>query len=158
MRRLPILLLLLCQGCATNAYLKTPHKDSARPLKPTMVYVTNSNSSPERAILERSGIFEITTDPQCPNRVTVDEFHPRIGCGMPFMGPIVTLGILPGSAPMASHFQFKMSTPSETNRISYRLPVYLRMSIWERLFRLWHSNEKVLATALNQAANPKSQP
>ena len=142
----------LLQGCATNCYL--PRSTGPIPaIEPDLTaFVTNPELEPEMGILRQSGIVRLTDDPHAPVQLTLRacQIHPR--CGMPCLASALTLGVIPVAMPASCTYAFTLETPDGARVVRYELSMYERLSIWERIFRIFHSNVETQAMALKIAA------
>jgi hypothetical protein len=110
------------------------------------VFVTNPEKSPEHEILEASGIYNLTNQPDGARKLTLLPIRSYFRCGNAIMLTIITLGIVPGIQPGTRAFEYDLETAGTVERYSHDIPTYYRVSIWE--WFVSRDNKKVLAEAL----------
>ena len=110
------------------------------------IYVTNPEMYREYKILQKSGIYHISNQPDLPLRLTLHPIYQYGRCGNPLMLTIFTLGIVPGYLPGAYVFEYDLETDGVVERRAHHLPLYERFSIWEWVVK--RDKDKQFAEAL----------
>jgi len=153
-----LLAVLLLQGCATNIYLRRDAPSPLpSPLPKTTVYVKNPELGKEFAALKKAGIVTLSNNPNCQCKLTLHKMEYVTQCGDPFIVTLITLGLVPVRVPVCSGFSYDLDTPQGRSIHNRRLPIDMRVSVWERIIGLFHSNEDVLAEGLARSREPGSK-
>lgn len=130
-----LLATLLLSGCASTLCL-----ESRRNLQPFQggtqpVYVTNPELHREHEILRSSGIYQVSNLPDGARKLTLHPMQQFARCGNPLMLSALTLGIVPGFLPGAYVFEYELESNGVPTRYAHHLPLYERVSVWERLVK-----------------------
>ena len=144
-------------GCATNLYVEHGYKIAKPPVERPSVFVEESPLTKELEILKASSLYEISEDPTVSKHIVLKPMHEgQFGCGMSWIVPVYTLGLLPESLP-ARHsphqFEYILRDNNGEQLLSYKLPgIYMRISIWENFFKPFKSENRVLGKVLRTEA------
>lgn len=95
-------------GCASNRYIDRGYQVAQVPSFRPLVYVEDPELKKEFGVLDQSKLFQISSDPSVATHLTLTkmQFRPEWNsaeCGMGLMGPVFTLGIIPGEVFTPGH-------------------------------------------------------
>ena len=148
------LIVLTVTGCE-NIYVGPKCSASGpSPLRET-VYVSNPELEHEYRILRASKIYQLTSDPNCTNCVTL---HPLSAwaCGNPMLATGCTLWTVPVRFPGRYAFCYDLKRNDSLEHWYHPLPVFIRFSLWEALLKPFHNETHALATALARSSSFQS--
>lgn len=126
------------------------------------VYVTNPGLRREYEVLKASGIYPLSSSPDSPLRLTLHPIWQYGRCGNPLMLTGLTFGIIPGVVSATHAFEYDLESDGKVQKLSHRLALYERVSLWEHFVR--HNDNATLAEALawsslvNQSDFTESEP
>ena len=110
------------------------------------VYVSNPEMHLEYEILKASAIYQLSSQPEASQKLTLRQIKHGFRCGNPMMIAVVTLGIIPGYLPGRLSFEYDLEADGKVESYVHRLRTYERISIWEGL--VISNEKKTLAKAL----------
>lgn len=110
------------------------------------VFVTNPELQREYEVLKASGIYQLSSNPSSPLRLTLHPIRQYGRCGNPLMLTGLTLGIVPGVVSATHAFQYDLESDGKVQELNHRLALYERVSLWEHFVR--HDDNAMLAEAL----------
>ncbi len=155
MRYLVVLLSFLLSSCATNYYLDNDQlANQSRTFRET-VYIADENNTNVDTLVE-AGIYTVSANEHETYRIQSITKNRYPVCGMPMIGTIFTLGLLPGILPDYSYFEYELVGPEGTRKFRHVLPIYSRTSIWEWLFKPFSDREHDLEVESLRRAERKS--
>ncbi|MCB1841249.1 MAG: hypothetical protein KDI61_13465 [Alphaproteobacteria bacterium] len=149
----PLLLIvfqfLFLAGCATNYYVNEDYYTQPKNYEKITVYVTNPDHEAYE-VLKKSEIYNLTQDSACPNKLTLTEYEVwKGGCGMPYLGTAMTLGLLPGGAPGMADLTYILESNGTSRLYGHDMFYRDRVSLWETaLYPFYHSEKAAQARAL----------
>jgi hypothetical protein len=145
---LTALSLLLC-GCGSTLCIDRRNAGPKITADARPVYVTNPELKRENAILRASGIFMFAENSNRVRRLTLQPLKQYGACANPLMLSAITIGTIPGTVPGNYWFSYDLEKDGVMTTHNHPLPVYRRLSIWDRMVPTSRREEDVLAEALS---------
>ncbi len=155
---LVVLNLLFLTGCATNYYVDEDRYAEPRNYEKITVYVTNPEHEAYE-ILKRSNIYDLTTNKENLNKLTLLDFSPRpIGCGLGGLATIYTLGLLPSGGDDYGNFVYALDSGQTTQVFKHKVMYQDSISVWSIPLRpLAYSEKGAQAKALSLSTRDSCQ-
>lgn len=126
-----LLLTLFLQGCTSNLYVKKDTFSMADGAsRPKVVYVINPNHN-NMAVLKKSEIFQLSEESAEVAQLELLDTPRSLYCGNGLIGPLLTLGVIPGGVFESEEFIYTITENHKQNRYSHHLNLWRRVSIWE---------------------------
>jgi hypothetical protein len=131
-------------ACTSNQYLIEPEAPVDHSAVKDTVYVLNPEQAEQFSVLQQSGIYVISTDATTDKKLKLTGMYGEKLCGMPFLGAVVFLGLLPVSVEKDYRFTYEIQQGERRQAYLHNIPVKLRMSVWEWLATPFASTEDEL--------------
>ena len=151
-KKLPVVLLLpeFISGCYSYRIYPKLLRDFKAPAPTTTVYIENPELKREYAILQNSGIYNITNDSTCASRIRLHKIKQRFACGNAVPAWLIFLGQLPMHLPDLNQYSFEEIKNGDTTTIDTRLSVVKRYWFWDIFSRKKNFNKEAgKALAIN---------
>lgn len=149
MRAVFFITFLALTGCATNLYFHGKEIDKSLST-PEVVFVTNPDHN-NYEVLKRSEIYILSTDPNTREKLTLIDTEILPKCGVPLLGAIYTLGILPGYIDASEVFFYKIETNGSSKVYQHQLEMHETMSNWEWFAKPFKNDIDTKAKALRNS-------
>jgi hypothetical protein len=148
---------ILLSGCTSTTYFAGKKSEVKRfDGGAVPVYVTNPEMAPEYRILQLSGIYNLSSNPESARRITLHKMTRLPACGNPMIASAFTLGIVPVVLPNPWYFGYEVEESGGVELVQHHLSLRERFSIWEWLLK-WKSEKRAYAQAV-AASVPTPRP
>lgn len=149
MRWVLLMIFLLSSGCTTSVHLLTGERRQPSIDEKLVVYVTNPSLARELEVLRASGLYRLADRESGATKLKLREISQSGRCGNSLMLTMITFGLVPGYVPGAYTFSYELENKGQWIVVSHRLPLYERISLWERF--VYQDRIAIFADALKRS-------
>jgi len=128
------ILLLFLTGCTTYTFVTNETVEGDPIQQKIKASVVNPELHQEYDILQRSQLFELTSDSTENNKIKLDSMQTILKCGNPLLGTIFTFGLIPSTVEDQYFYSFREHRGDRIVSRKVEVNVRMRLSAYEIFF------------------------
>lgn len=148
-----IWLCLSIQGCTSYRFIQLSEVNGPKVESPVKAVILNPELREESQILERSRLYNLTSDPTTPTKIQLKPLGRMPSCGNPLLGTILTFGLLPGR--VGDRYEFTFTEKSDGREIDRKAHMLVEMRTWILDLFLPKNELNSVAKGVNEAFGSK---